>query len=95
MTKGSCSGSPWEDGKANKPSPVGIALPLQLILMGQWQMPSEAPDRWPTLDDNAALRQCSPASPHYKHRVVPVCLLDCSLWNLLNGTPTARELVQE
>lgn len=21
--------------------------------MGQWQMPSEAPDRWPTLDDRA------------------------------------------
>lgn len=43
-------------------------------LMGQWQMPSEAADRWPTLDNNAALRQCSPASPHYKYHVVPVCL---------------------
>lgn len=30
MTKGSYNGRPWEDGKANKPSPVGIALPIQL-----------------------------------------------------------------
>lgn len=34
MTKGSCNGRPWEDGKANKPFPVGIALPIQLSSPG-------------------------------------------------------------